>query len=268
MRRDSLLQALLLSFGSADAYRGAARRRHGRALVYLLVLAAVTTALVVVRLHEAVGRIATREAPPLIAQLPEIAIRRGEASVAAPTPHVIRAPETGRALAIIDTSGAVTSLEGSEARVLLTRTQVMFRRNDTEIRVFDLAGVDRFDVGPERAGRWARAAAAWLAPLAAPLVLAGLYALRLLQALFGAGLVLAIAPLRRVRLDVAAAMRLAALAITPPTLLLDLAGFLGAQVPYAGLAWAALATAWTVFAVRACERPEAPHEAGGAGGPH
>jgi hypothetical protein len=256
MRRHSLPRALLLSFYSAGVYRDAARHWRGAALLHLLVLAAIGTALVAIRVHTAVGRIATRDAPPLIAQLPRIVVDRGTVSVSAPTPYVIRDPRTGREAAILDTSGTVTSLEGREARLLLTRHQVMLRRDHGETRIYDLSGVNHFELHAERAARWAKAAAVWAAPLTAPFVLFGFYVVRLFQALVGAAFALLAGAAMRARLDFSAAMRIAALAITPPTLLLDLAGFLGAGVPWAGPAWAVMAAGWTLFAVRSCARPE------------
>jgi hypothetical protein len=184
-------------------------------------------------------------------------VERGQVSVNVATPYVIRDPDTSREAAILDTSGTVTSLEGREARVLLTRSQVMLRRERGETRIYDLAGVNHFEVGPERAARWAKAAAVWTAPLTAPFVLAGFYLLRLLQALVGAGLALLAGATMGTKLEFPAAMRIAALAITPPTLLLDLAGFLGAGIPWAGTIWAVLAAGWTLFAVRACAGAEA-----------
>lgn len=254
--RPSLPRALLLSFFSADVYRDAARNWRGAALVYLLVIAAIGTALVAVRIHGATRRIATREAPPLIAQLPRIVVDRGRVSVNVPTPHVIRDPNTGREAAIIDTSGTVSSLAGREARLLLTGHQVMLRRERGETRIYDLSGVKHFELGPQRAARWAKTAAVWTAPITAPFVLAGLYVLRLLQAVVGAGIALLAGTVMGARLAFAPAMRVAALAITPPTLLLDLAGFLGAGIPWAGALWVAMAVGWTLFAVRACARPE------------
>jgi hypothetical protein len=258
MRRYPNLQALLLSFASADVYRDAARHWRGAGMIYLLTLAAVMTVLLVIKMHVAIDRVATREAPPLISQLPRITVHKGEVSVDVRTPYVIHAPETGKEVAIIDTSGTVTSLEGLEALALLTRRSVMVRRNNAETRVFDLSSVEHFELGPERAGRWARAAAAWLAPLCAPFILAGVYLLRLFQALIAAGLLLLVASVQRVKLDFAAAMRVAALAITPPTLLLDGVGFFGVKIPFSTFLWIGLCVAWMMFAVRALVRSEAP----------
>ena len=117
----------------------------------------------------------------MIAQLPNLTIANGVVSVDAKTPVSIHDPETGRVLAIIDTTGSTTSLEGTGASVLLTRDRLFYARSRGETRVFDLSHVQRFHLDRARATRWARGFAAYCGIALAPFILLGIYLARLAQ---------------------------------------------------------------------------------------
>lgn len=165
-------------------------------------------------------------------------------------PVIIREPGKDVALAIIDTSGGITSLEGSEARVLLTRSLLYVRRSDTETRVFDLSHVRSFSMDRDRAVSWLGGLVIWLAALLAPVVLLGLYVFRLIQQLIGSLIGLLVARLSPGTLDFSARMRLVAVALTPALvteLALDLAN---KRPPAWGLLWTVIAITYVVLAIR------------------
>jgi hypothetical protein len=259
MKRFSIFQSLLLSFHSREVYRLAARSGRGAGLLQTLLLALITTALVTIKVQTGVARIADREAPPVLAQVPTITIRAGRVSVDVETPLVIRTRE-GRVLAVIDTASEAISLAGSEARMMLTRDRLMFRTNATETRVFDLSRVQSLVVDRAQATRWVRIFATWCAPVLFPFVLIGLYVARLVQQLIGALVALPIARSLSLGPDFGATMRLAALAITPPTLALDLLGFAGVHLPFSGGLWCVVALLYVLFGVRSLR--EVPAEPG------
>jgi len=265
MGRHSSLQALPYSFFARDAYRDAARQWRGVGLLYVLFLAAIMTAVVVLRIHLAVSSITQHLAPRLIAQLPTITIDHGRLSTDAQNPVAIRGPASGRVLALIDTAATATptALEGSTAYVLLTRDHIVCRYSTTETRTFDLSRVEHFVLDRNIATRWTRLAN-WLAVVMFPFVLVGLYLARLVQQLLASFATLLVARIRGVAVDFGGAMRLAALAMTPATLVLDLIGVLGGRVPGSGWIWCAVTLGYVLFGVDAC-RPDlaAPTTAGG-----
>jgi len=258
MRRYSNFQALPYAFFLRDVYRDAARAWKGAGIVYILLLAAIACVAVVVRIQIVASGVARNEAAALIAQLPTITIDHGLASIDRPGPIVIR-DRKGNEVAIIDTSASIETLKGRSAYLMLTRDYLIARKSETETRVVSLERVHHFVLTRERVTGWVHTAEALFAVVAAPFILVWFYVSRLIQQLLTAMVALMVANVRKVPLDFAASMRLAALAITPATLGLDLFGFLGAHVPFSGLLWCLFTIGYVVLGVNACQaEPAAP----------
>jgi hypothetical protein len=251
MRRYSILQAVPLSFFSGDLYRDVARSWRGIGLAYLVLLVALLTLVVVIRMHLALAGWVNRDAREFVGQVPRIVIRRQVVEVDGAMPLTIRDSRTGAALAIIDTTGAVTSLDGQEARVLMTGDHIFYRKSVAETRVFNLSGVTDFTVDSARAGRWLGIFATWGTPIATPFVFGGLFCFRLLQQLLLALVGLLVGRLARVGLDFSGHMRLAAVALTPALVIEPLLELFGARPSWWGTVWIAVALACMVWAVRA-----------------
>jgi hypothetical protein len=258
MRRYSNFQALLYAFFLRDAYRDAARGWKGAGILYTLLLAGIACLAVVVRIQATVSGYARHEAAALIAQLPTITIDRGIVSIDRPGPIIIR-DRKGNEVAIIDTTASVAALEGRTAYVLLTRDHLVARKSETESRIMTLERVQHFVLTRERISGWVRRVEALFAVLAAPFILVGIYLARLFQQLLTALVTLLVANVRRVPVDFAATMRLAALAITPATLVLDLLGYVGGRIPFSSWLWCLFTIGYVVFGVNACQaEPAAP----------
>src|SRR5882672_4612007 len=127
MRRTSNLRALALSFFSRQLYREVAHEWLGAGVVYLLLVTFLCVLPPLIAMQAGVARFAREEAVPLLEEIPPIVIRDGHLSAAVPMPLVIRG-QNGVALAILDTTGQVTSLDSTEARMLVTSTHAMFRK--------------------------------------------------------------------------------------------------------------------------------------------
>ena len=254
MRRFSILHAIPLSFFSGDLYRDVARSWRGIGLAYLLLVVALLTVTVVIRMQIALDGFARGEgATGFIEQIPRIVIRHRVVEVDAPMPLVISDSKTGTELAIIDTTGQVTSLDGLEAKVLLTADQVHFRKSVAETRVFALSGVKDFTVDSARAGRWLNTFSTWASPIAAPFVFVGLGCFRLFQQLLLAVVGLLVGRVLGVRIDFSAHMRLAAVALTPALIVEPVLDLLRAKPAGWGMLWIALSIGYMVWAVRANE---------------
>lgn len=251
MRRYSILQAIPLSFFSGDLYRDVGRAWRGIGLAYLVLLVALLSLVVVIRMHVSLSGWVNRDARGFAEQVPRIVIRHRVVEVDGTMPITIRGSGPGAELAIIDTTGAVTSLEGQQARVLMTRDHIVYRKNVAETRVFSLSGVKDFTIDSARAHRWLGIFATWVSPIAAPFVFGGLFVFRILQQLLLAVVGLLAGRLLRVSLDFSAHMRVAAVALTPALIIEPALELLGAKPAWWGLAWIAIAVAYVVWAVRA-----------------
>jgi hypothetical protein len=257
VRRFSNLEALPLSFFSRDLYRDVAGNWKGAGLLYQLMVIALATLVVAIRLHLGIAEFAAHEAPPVIAQVPTIRIVRGEVSVNRLTPVTIRNPKSGKAVAIIDTSGKITSLEGTEARLLLTRNQAIVLRRPGFTQVYDLRNINNLQLDRPTLTRWLGMLAGWFAILCSPFILAGLYFGRLLVLLIGSTVLFLVAKGSNRVLDFAASTRLASVALTPATLLEIALDAIGTKPGFWGFLWLLLAGGYLAFAYRS-GRGEAP----------
>jgi len=250
VRRFSNFQALLPSFYSRGLYADVANQWKGAGLLYQLILIVLATVAVAIRVQISMAHFATHEAPPVIAQVPTIHIVNGEVSVNRLTPVTIHDPGTGKDLAIIDTSGEVTSLAGTEARILLTRTQLIVLRRPGFTQNYDLRNIKNLTLDRPTMMQWLHVLATWCAIVCCPFILAGLYAGRMIILLICSTILFLVARSGRSALDFSASTRLASVALTPATLIEVLLDALGVKPGYWGFLWLLLAAGYLVFAYR------------------
>jgi Protein of unknown function (DUF1189) len=251
--------ALVRAFYDRSLYRAVARHR-GMGLLYLAFLTALCTLPLLVKTQVALMAFNTWPARTLVRQLPAIEIRAGRVSVDRPTPVTIWEPYHGTALALIDVSGEITTVEQAGSVLLLTRDHLIYRKSSAETRSFDLARVKHFSIDRIRAKRWI--------DIGVRVIPLGLYALavlavlvtRVVQVLVLAVLGIAIARARRRVLDFEALMRVAALALTPAAVLDALRGIAGWGFPLWWLVMTAAVVATFLFGIDAVPplEPDAP----------
>lgn len=262
VRRFSILQAIPLSFYSRDLYRDVAGSWRGAGLVYLVVVVAIVTALVVIGMQFSLRRWAAGPAQGFADDVPTIVIRHRVVEVDQPMPLVLRDRKTGKEWVVIDTTGQITSLEGLEASVLLTADRLMYRKSAAETRVFNISAIENLTISPARAKEWLGLLATWLAPLLAPFIFGGLFVFRLVQLLAFALAGMLVATLARVRLDFSALLRLSAVALTPSLLLEPLLDLAGAKARGWWFLWTVIPLAYVVGAVLANRQPPEDAAAG------
>jgi hypothetical protein len=188
MNRYSIFHPLVFSFYSKPLYQDVARNWRGTGFLYLLLLLALCWLPQMIQLHQRLADLVDQEAPALVSQLPAITIVDGELSTDVDTPYFIHDPEKGTVLAIIDLTGEHTSLENSEAKLLLTRTKAIVRNRPRETRVYDLSGVGSFSLDRETVSGWLEVAKDWLAIVLYPVALLFSYLYRIVQVLLYAAI--------------------------------------------------------------------------------
>jgi hypothetical protein len=264
MQRFHLYHVPVWSFFSADLYRDVGLRWGGTGLLYLFLLLAVCWIPVIVRVQARIAALADREAPKLVEQLPTITIEDGRASIEEEQPYYIYLPEAGseRPLAVIDTTGEITSLEATDAKVLLTQTHLYMREEGGQVRVQSLAEVDGVVLDRQRVYGVIDTFTTWIGLALYPLALIGSYAFRIIQALIYAAVGMAFAQNRRLDLSYAATLRLAVAAVTPVIVVKTLLTLLRVDLP-ALIAWPlfiAAALVYLYLGVGACAGEETPLE--------
>ena len=258
MKEYSIFHPLLFSFFSRSLYRDVAWNWKGLGFLYLLLLLSLAWIPATLTLHRSVGAIVDAFGPMILEQVPAITITDGEVSSPVPQPHVIQFPGTGKPLIIIDTTGQITSLDGQEASVLITKHQVAVRQNERETRIHDLSAVKSFTLDRQKLEAWGRVLRSWMAIALYPFLVLGSFAYRIVQVLIYGAIGMIFARVERADLEYADLVRLASVSITPAVLLDTLRGILA--VPTSFLWWFlcfAVAMATLFLAVRSSAAPPA-----------
>jgi hypothetical protein len=261
MKQYNYSQALYLSFYSAPFYLDVGRHWKGTGFLYLLLLLALVWIPEMVGIHTHIASAIDAHGHTVAAQIPAITISDGEVSTDVETPYFISDPETEKVWAIIDLTGEYTSLEGTEAQVLLTRNAVLVRQDRgsiRETRSHDLSEVDSFTLSGEDVGRWLEVAKSWLVIVLYPFAVVFSFIYRVIQALIYAALGLLIARSLKVNLTYETLLRLTVLALTPVIILLAIRSVASVSIPALWLVAFAVAMGYLIFAIKANAVPAEP----------
>lgn len=217
MRRYSMFAAWFLSFFSGGLYRDVARNWNGIGIFYLLVLLGLTWLPWAWQTDRAIKTAVAKDLSKVSDQIPKMALKNGKFSVEAPQPHFIRNPDDQKVIAILDTTGEVTSLDGQEAILLVTQDTIVFRdRNNHRIQEQDLSqiGMDMTMDGT-KLEELGNKFAGVIAPLMFPFAWIGSFVYRWVQALIYGAIGLLMASVFGARVSYAGSVRMAAVAATP-----------------------------------------------------
>lgn len=181
-------QALYMSLYSKALYLDVGRGRRGFGFGYLALLAVLCAAMLVgywtfivsgihITLEPSNYSLEQQEKPnvnqvlsQLIAQVPTITIKNGEASITEAEPYTIYLPENKRPFAIIDSMGSYVSLDKTDASILLTKTQLFYRKDKHHIESYYLNELTKDDwvIDANTIVEWARylkKTLLWMLPL-------------------------------------------------------------------------------------------------------
>ncbi len=261
-KRYSVLDAVYMAFYSGDLYQDVAQRWHGVGAGYLLLLVALCWLPLLIKIHVGFSDFVSRDAPKIIGQIPPITIDKGKVSTTAKTPYFIKDPDSGKELAIIDTGGEITSLDGRQAKLLLTQTKLITRQSAAEVREYDLSQVQHFEITKEKVLGWLLSFKDLFVPILAPFAILGSYVYRMVQLLLYAAIGMGFASANKVKLEYGVLMRLAAVAVTPAMIVNAAYDLWGKAIPFWWLICFAIAMCYLFFAVRSAA--VAPARAGAA----
>lgn len=219
--------------------------------------------LIMTKFHHAVSEFIQNRLPLYAEQLPVITIAKGKVSTDVPTPYVIENPETGAPFIIIDTTGAVTTLQDTEAFALVTVDKILYRKRNT-VRTLDLSDIDSLIIDYERVTEWGQFAKRWLAVILYPFATFFSFLWRTIQTLVFAAIGVLFVRHSRTRLGYKALVRLSAVAITPPVVLDALLFYFDTKIPLWPLFFFAISMGYLYYGVRSCA-PSPPGEGWGVG---
>ncbi len=251
MKKFSIIHIPVLSFFSKELYIDVGQNWKGVNFSYLLLLLAICWIPTMIKIHVDFSNFVNNETPAIVNQVPEITITDGQVSIKETQPYYIKDPDSDEPLAIIDTTGQIESLEGTDAFFLLTGNKVIIKEGEFENRTYDLSNVKAFAVDSDRITGWLGIVRKFLTVVIYPFALLGSYLFRIVQALIYAAIGLLFALWCQVTLSYATLLRLAVVAMTPCLLAKTIFGLADIHLSYATLIFLVITLAYLFFAVKA-----------------
>ena len=262
MKQYGMFHAPYMSFFSQDFYRDVDKHWKGTGFAYLLLLLTICWIPTLVHLHLSFNDYVENDAPALIEQIPTITIAKGEASVDVPQPYEITDPDSDMVIGLIDTTGKPVSLEETDARVILTKTDVIYRKNAIETRTFSLQNVEHFVVDQETVAGWLEMVRKYIAILAFPFAVLGSFIFRVVQALIYAAIGILFCRMSKTERPYQTLLRLSVMAITPVIIVSTVFDMIGIKVPFRGLVYFIAAMGYLYFAVYSASRQDVTPDQG------
>lgn len=183
MTDQSLFKVFYASFYSKYFYKGVGEHWGVKAFFALFVVIALSWAPLMIQLQfEGLNKMLPG-VEKMSRSIPEISIRNGEVSSNVPMPFSLKDSKTGKPFFVMDTTGKIKSLDDTEAKILLTKTEVFVKKDDYQTRSFKLRAVDDFTINQELVKLWGDRFAKGFVFLLFPIVLFGSYCFRLFQAM-------------------------------------------------------------------------------------
>lgn len=130
MKKISLFEALYMSFYSKRLYREVVASWGGYAILYLFMLVTLSWIGAVWQIQDALSLGYKKYSYDIVEQIPVLSIEHGIVSTPRNKPYLINDPYTNKLLAIIDVTGKYKNLDKSDASLLVTKTEVIFNKND------------------------------------------------------------------------------------------------------------------------------------------
>ncbi len=251
MKRYTLFQAPIMAFFSRSFYRDVGLNWRGTGFAYLFLLLAICWALVSAQIHFSIVELVETKAPGIAPQIPRITIIKGEASVDVAQPYKIMNPESGKVLAFIDTTGKMFSLEGTDARVLMTRTGVIYKKNDGKITESEFKWVKHFTLDQQKISEWLRMFRNYGAVVIFFIGVMGSFVFRIVQTLLYAAIGLLFARGYKTRPAYQTLLRISVMAITPVIIVNTISEMARVTIPLEGVFYSIAAMVYLLLGVKA-----------------
>lgn len=220
-----------MSFFSLDFYKDVGLLWKGTCFPYLFLLLAICWVPFLIQNQLSVIDYVQNKAPALVDQIPPIRIINGEAVVDVSMPYKITDPESGKVLALIDTTGQTVSLEGTEAKILLKKVEVIIRKNDIETRSMSFKKIEHFTLDKEKVSGRLTIFRNYGSFVVFVLAIIGSFAFRVMQVLVYAAIGLLFAKWLKTKRPYLALLRLSVMALTPVIIVSTIIDLTHAKIP-------------------------------------
>ena len=156
--------------------------------------------------------------PGVIEQVPLITLDKGTLSSNATQPYTITYPDSGKPLAIIDTTGSITSLNTEDAQLLLKETEMVIKHPSGQIEKRSYEGMDNFELTSDKLTGWYTVFKKWNPLIIYVAGVLGSFLMKIVELLLYGLSGLLVANIFKVKLPLMITTRLAAVALTPALL--------------------------------------------------
>ncbi len=245
----STIQAVYLSFYSRELYQDVARNWKGLCLPYLFFILTLYWVPEIMNLHRTVSDFIAEEGPGYVEQIPVMTISSGQVSIKEEMPYTIYDKKNNSPVAIIDTTGKITSLDNSPAYVLITKNMLIARKDKANVRSLPLSDVGDVIITRNLAYSWLEIFNSVIIVILFPVLLFLSFGFHVIQLVLLSLLGGNFAKLFNVNLDFRSLMRLSAVAFTPPLLLQTVHAVFDISFPYSSFVSFIIAAGYLYYAV-------------------
>lgn len=255
--------APILSFYARALYRDGATRWKGSGLLYLFFLCAVLAVPEAARTHVQLSRALDSTVLKQAADMVPLVVKEGMLTVDREQPFdLFSDPENGHPVVIVDTTGSLTSLEGSTASALLMKDRVLLKNADGKVTTQLWKDVGEFTVDGPTVTSLMTTVRRFLVLLYYPVATLFMFCWTTLVVML-----LAIAARMMVvragsQLAPQVIHRVTALALTPALVTTSLLGALDVEIPAAFLLRALMTMGYLTFALSSVLDPHAGEDDG------
>lgn len=246
-----------MSFFSKRLYRDVGQNWKGANFSYLFLLLAICWIPPTLSLRKDMIQSMEGNQLHLINQLPDIHIKNGQVKVDQSEPYFIKRSD-GTVAAIIDTTGSMNYIDNDSVVALLTETDLIVRRSETQFNTLNLAQVSDFHINKQIATQWIQTTRNSLAPLSYGLFLLLSYIFAVLFMLLVAIVGLILSSAMHSSLKFAGIIRIAVAAATPSIILITVSVALERPIP--GLIYIAVTMIYLLVGIISCSKPAEEEE--------
>lgn len=216
MKKYSIFHPLWMCFYSKELYRDVISNWKGLGAGYIFMIAILVTVPLTWHLQKLYTYFVENEAPPILEQVHPVSIKDGVLTTANNKPYTIQDSSSGKVIAIVDPR--IDSPQGyktSEAEVLVTRKQLLIKKNAYETRVYTFEKSGDLHLDGQKILSWLKTVQKWLSLAIFPVLLVFFYLLFLVVTLLFSIIALFFSKLLSVFLSFQECYRLSAIALTP-----------------------------------------------------
>lgn len=253
MRRYTILHPFWLSFYSGDLYDDVAQNWTNITFVYLLLLLSIAWIPVMPRINDTIQTWTDVSVSKIVDQVPDITIENGKVSVSAMGPVLIQDPDTDQTILIIDVSGQYTSLDDTDASMLVMETKIIIRQSPSEVKTYPVPygeEGERIVINRDVLYQWMDMFKSILSIILYPILVIASFVYRVIQIIIYGAIGLLFVQHLKATLEYSVLTRLAVIAITPAVILDTFHMMMDVSFPFWWLICFVLSMSYLYFGIK------------------